>query len=209
MEASSSCKSCGRQGNRPHPTSLRSATFPKGEGYNCAVRLRWKRQTRAISGERPHHASHAADRGIDLIRPRCARPPSPKGKAAAVQFARLGNGRLCALHGSYLIWRTKHQTGDRPHPTLLRSAPWKRPVPRINREAASSAASSNIKGNGSAAGTVPFMVSWHPCHWARVRLSPPCCAWYSASSRSARAVICACASSTMRSRSAMGSLSGS
>ena len=125
---------------RPHPTSLRSATFPKGEGCGHEVCLRWKRQARVLQRARPHPASLRSATfpkgegcghevclrwerqiestlqnragvparfrkrtGHDLIRPRCARPPSPKGKTVATKSACDGNGRLAHCRGHDLI----------------------------------------------------------------------------------------------------------
>ena len=69
-EAASSDGLCAAQGMRPHPASLRSATFPRGEGYDCKVCPRWKRLVPRIAREaassdgrcaaqemRPHPAS--------------------------------------------------------------------------------------------------------------------------------------------------------
>ena len=57
-------------------------------------------------------------RGNDLIRPRCARPPSPEGKAAAALSARVGNGRFRVLQGHYLIRHILRRQQARPHSTF-------------------------------------------------------------------------------------------
>ena len=60
------------------PTSpIRQESFRAG----AAGRPRWKRRERTPASQRPHRRDIRRARSNDLIRPRCARPPSPEGKA--------------------------------------------------------------------------------------------------------------------------------
>ena len=66
--------------------------------------LRWKRQIESTLQNRAGVPARFRKRtGHDLIRPRCARPPSPKGKAVATKSACDGNGRLAYCRGHDLI----------------------------------------------------------------------------------------------------------
>ena len=93
---------CWVQGERPHPTSLRSATFPGGGGCRLGRSSRGKRRVAQRQGKRPRPAGHAGCTGNDLIRPRCARPPSPEGKAKGFAAVREENGRFAQLTRSDL-----------------------------------------------------------------------------------------------------------
>ena len=130
------------RGERPHPTSLTLGHLPRRGRLR-----RWKRQIRASRiaatssgapgvtssdlaalGHLPRRGRHcaptyptgsrAAQGGNDLIRPRCARPPSPEGKAAAALSARVGNGRFRVLQGHYLIRHILRRQQARPHSTF-------------------------------------------------------------------------------------------
>ena len=92
-EGKAVCSECGgfaqRPGGAPHPPSLLSGAFPRGE------RL---------------HAQKAAGsrnaRGTNLIRPRCARAPSPEGKAVRSE------------HGGFA-----QRPRDEPHPLRCAQQP--------------------------------------------------------------------------------------
>ena len=62
-------------------------------------------QRKAVSLHRPAAKDSGGNgrlrivQGNNLIQPRCARPPSPEGKAAAAQSAREGNGTFAQLQG--------------------------------------------------------------------------------------------------------------
>ena len=66
---------CVGLGERPHPTSLRSATFPRGKAHPLP---------QAVRDEGGGWGAQAASAGREngLIRPRFARPPSPGGEGA-------------------------------------------------------------------------------------------------------------------------------
>ena len=81
IAATSSGRPRWGQRERPHPTSLRSAAFPGGEGFCCMGSPTPNGRGAQAASQRPLSAGHAGDSGSDLIRPRCARPPSPEGKA--------------------------------------------------------------------------------------------------------------------------------
>ena len=112
-------------GNRPHPTSLCSATFPRGEGFTSRCCPRWKRHYRASciaaassgetyeAGNRPHPTSLCS-------------ATFPKGKAPRPAAARVGNGTI-AQAASQRPHPLRHAgTGNRPHPTSLFSATFPR-----------------------------------------------------------------------------------
>ena len=114
------------------PDSRNSSLSRKGNAVSlhcpAAKKNRGKRQVLRTAG---------GTTSSDLA---AARPPSPKGKALVVQFARGGNGRFRTLRG------------ERPHPTSLRPATfpkgegfgstvrpgWKRKIPHTERGTTSS-----------------------------------------------------------------------
>ena len=103
IAAAASDRPCRAQRCEPPPTSLRSATFPRGEGFGAWL-PRWERQVRAMPGERTSSdlaaLGHLPQRGrlrqcsspgvetadlrnaigTNLIRPRCRSATFPKGE---------------------------------------------------------------------------------------------------------------------------------